>query len=149
MPLAETWNGTTWAMLTVPAPTGATTIQLTAVSCTSADACTAIGGYQTQTSGGGLPLAERWNGTAWTVQAVPIPASGTGFALTGVSCTSATACTTVGNGHRGGAKPTSMLAEAWNGTAWTIQPTPRASASHVLGARAVSCTYRCGWHWDR
>ncbi len=121
--IAETWNGTTWSAQTLPA--GAI-----AVSCSSADACTAVGGL----------TALRWDGTNWTVQTVPSPAGGSNFALSSVSCPSATSCTSVGNGHIGGAGFWSMLAVAWDGTDWTIQPTPQASSARSLFPRAVSCT---------
>jgi hypothetical protein len=121
--IAETWNGTTWSAQTLPA--GAI-----AVSCSAADACTAVGGL----------TALRWDGTNWTVQTVPSPAGGSNFALSSVSCPSATSCTAVGNGHIGGAGFWSMLAVAWDGTDWTIQPTPQASSARSLFPRAVSCT---------
>ena len=54
--MAERWNGTAWAMQSIPNPNGSG--QLNGVSCTSASACTAVGYY-----GGYVTLAERWNGT--------------------------------------------------------------------------------------
>jgi hypothetical protein len=121
--IAETWNGTTWSAQTLPA--GAY-----AVSCSAANACTAVGGL----------TALRWDGTNWTVQTVPSPAGGSSFGLISVSCSSATSCTAVGNGHIGGAGFWSMLAVAWDGTDWTIQPTPQASFARSLFPRSVSCT---------
>jgi hypothetical protein len=65
------------------------------VACTSANACTAVGAYNTSTNVP-LPLAERWNGSSWTVQPTPTPPNATASVLQAVSCTSATACTAVG-----------------------------------------------------
>src|SRR5207248_5648716 len=45
--LAEQWNGTSWTIKTTPAPAGATFATLNGVSCASATACTAVGGYST------------------------------------------------------------------------------------------------------
>ena len=68
---------------------------LSGVSCTSASACTAVGDY-TNTTGTRVTLAERWNGTSWTIQSTPNPTGAKGSSLSGVSCTSASACTAVG-----------------------------------------------------
>ena len=115
--LAESWNGTAWALRPGPALPG-TFGQLSGVSCTSAVACTAVGSYDNGT----LPLAESWNGTAWTLQQVPAPAGGFDPQLESVSCTSPSACTAVGNYESPGTL--NLLAERWNGTAWTVQATP-------------------------
>jgi hypothetical protein len=40
-----------------------------------------------------------------------------------VSCSAATACTAVGYVSNGLASSDRTLAEAWNGTTWTVQPT--------------------------
>ena len=72
---------------------------LQGVSCTSATACTAVGDYVNR-DGTQVTLAERWNGTSWTIQSTPNPTgaqyAGWTATLQGVSCTSATACTAVG-----------------------------------------------------
>jgi hypothetical protein len=128
--LAERWNGKAWAIQ----PTPPTIIGL-AVSCPSASACTAVGGGPTGR------LAERWNGKAWTVQHTPNPEpGGTGVSavLDGVSCTLASACTAVGFYRIGGVISQRTLAERWNGTTWTIQPTP--SFSDYSSLDGVSCT---------
>jgi hypothetical protein len=73
------------------------------------------------------PLAERWNGSNWSIQHMPNLATSPNIELTGISCTSATACVSVGyvpggscyavgnylNISAGSDWPT---AEAWNGT---------------------------------
>jgi hypothetical protein len=118
--LAESWNGTAWAIVPTPAPPGTAGV-LTGVSCASATACTAVGWYR-DSSNNALPLAESWNGTAWTVQPVPSPANGFSIVLNSVSCTSSSACTAVGSYTASGASV--ALAERWNGTAWTVQAMP-------------------------
>jgi hypothetical protein len=112
-------------------------------------------GSQTQYTPANTSLAERWNGTAWSVQTTPDakPPNILLFSstLSGVSCTTATGCTAVGywNGSScNNGKPTcncfqlpyctrhtETLAEAWNGTAWSSQPSPY-TYSNLL---AVSC----------
>jgi hypothetical protein len=52
--------------------------------------------------------------------------------LIGVACTSATGCTAVGYSSPNGANlvnhpSPATLAERWNGSTWSIQPTPQPS----------------------
>ncbi len=134
---AEAWNGSSWSVLPAPPPAGARRSFLNGVSCTSATACTAVGSYQTR-SGKHVTLAERWNGSTWSRQPTPNPASPPRSALAAVSCTSATACTAVGSSAVDNFGSNSRtLAERWNGTTWSIQPTPNGPAGNFL--TGVSC----------
>jgi len=67
---------------------------LLGVSCKSATSCTAVGYYVNDSTS--VTLAERWNGTSWTIQSTPNPTGGSLLQLNGVSCTSTVACTAVG-----------------------------------------------------
>src|SRR6266568_2577916 len=133
--LAEAWNGSSWSVMAALPPAGARRSFLNGVSCASATACTAVGSYQTR-SGRHVTLAERWNGTAWSVQATPNPASPPRSALAAVSCTSSSACTAVGS-STSKTGTTRTLAERWNGTAWSLQPTPNGPFGGFLAG--VSC----------
>jgi hypothetical protein len=135
--LAETWNGGEWTIDTTPNPIGATSSGLSEVSCTSATACMAVGHYS-NSAYPSLTLAEAWNGTTWAIE--PTPNDGPlGSEFTGVSCTSATACTAVGATTLS-ADSWATLAEAWNGTTWTIEPTPEPIGGLSGGLASVSCT---------
>jgi hypothetical protein len=119
---------------------GAGINELSAVSCTSGRACTAVGSHAASLSSNGFTLAERWNGTRWRIQPTKLPTGAKSAGLAGVSCPSATACTAVGS-TPGKTPDTSVsLAEAWNGTSWRVQviPNPQGSASSALFG--VSCT---------
>jgi hypothetical protein len=107
------------------------------VSCISATACTAVGSYH-NSAGGTAALAEAWNGTTWSIQATPKIKAAATSVLSAVSCTSARACTAVGHYTTAG-KVTVGLAEAWNGTTWSIQATPRTAGSTVTDLSGVSC----------
>jgi hypothetical protein len=134
--LAERWNGHRWRIQ--PTPSSNSRSDLNAVSCTSASACTAVGGELGGT--GPKPLAERWNGTSWKIQHVPVPAGWPGGYLTGVSCTSASSCTAVGVAASGpNSGPTGTIAERWNGRTWRIQPTPTANSTGDA-LNTISCT---------
>ncbi len=123
-----------WTVETTANP-GSHFNQLQGVSCTSATACTAVGFDGLNATGGNearSTLAERWNGTSWTVQPTPnTSGASSGIGLLSVSCVSATSCTAVGFAGE------KSLAEHWNGTRWFVQPTPAAPSYGLLG---VSCT---------
>ncbi len=136
--LAESWDGTRWALQQVPGPAGATGSKLLGVSCPAPTSCVAVGGYG-DSAGEGLTMAEAWDGSNWRVEATPNPAGDTGAGLAGVSCTSVASCTAVGDYDDSGGG-SQVLAERWNGQSWSIQPTPDpATASHA-GLASVSCT---------
>jgi hypothetical protein len=81
MPLALSWNGSTWAIQATPSPAGGAV--LSAVSCAAADRCTAAGS-----------LAEYWNGSRWTRQRTAQPLTRASFQA--ISCAAAHACAAVG-----------------------------------------------------
>lgn len=136
VPLAERWNGSTWAVQTAPAPTGATWSELLGVSCTTSTACAAAGLYES----GGVRhgFAEGWNGTEWTVQTTPDPAEAKSAEISAISCTSSTACTAVG--HYTTSTTSVTLAERWNGISWTVQSTPNPKEAKESALLGVSCT---------
>jgi hypothetical protein len=134
VPLAEHWNGTTWAIQAAPVPAGATFSFLAGVSCPSTRVCIAVGEYFLSGSVR-VALIERWNGSGWAIQPSPNPVGTRVTELFGVSCSAAVACTAVGHYVRQGASHT--LAERWNGTRWAIQSTPGGAIFGIL--RGVSC----------
>ena len=122
--LTEVWNGTTWTRYLTSNPIGTPFYTIKALSCASAVVCVAVGeAGKTAQDTDMRPLAERWNGSTWTVQRTPTPPGTAQSAFTGVSCASITACTAVGYSVNG-ANEGLALAEGWNGTSWTIQSTP-------------------------
>jgi len=120
----------TWSVQSIPAPTGATGNALSGVSCTTPTACVAVGDY-INSSGVELTMAERWNGTSWSI--LPTPSAASGSALAGVSCTTASACTAVG--YYVNASGVNMtLVERWNGTAWSTQSSADPTGGGVLSS---------------
>jgi hypothetical protein len=120
-PLVEQQSGGTWTIQTAPDPGQHGWLE--GVSCLSADDCTAFG-YYTTSSGDTQTLAEYWDGTSWTVQPTPNPTSTASFS--GGVCLAPDNCTAVGYYLKPGkTRPRSVtLAEHWDGTSWTVQPTP-------------------------
>ncbi len=121
--LAEEWNGSTWSILPTPnlgSPSG-----LSGVSCSSSEACTAVG------SSPNSPLAEVWDGSTWSIHSTPDPGASAGFG--GVSCTSASFCMAVGTSE------SLPMAEEWNGATWSIETVPVPSGTKLAMLGKVSC----------
>lgn len=118
--LAEAWNGATWSTQPTPNPAGASDVVLSAVSCSSASACTAVGSYTSVAYGSEFPLAESWNGSAWTIKPTPLLRGAEGPVLgrlSAVSCSSSTACIAVGDFKTNDGPK--LFDEVWNGSSWT------------------------------
>lgn len=144
VPFAESWNGTEWSAQSTPSPTGATMTRLQGVSCTSSTACTAAGYYKNST-GTEVPFAERWNGTAWSIQSMPEPSGTKDSYVYGVSCASSTTCTVAGVSLNTSSKDVTF-AESWNGTVWSVQATPNESGaenSYLTGGVSCSSATSC------
>jgi hypothetical protein len=134
--LIESWNGTRWSLVPSPQPGGDD--HLYGVSCTSATACVAVGSYYNTSRSLGETLIESWDGTRWSVVPSPnqvtSPDSGNGLAA--VSCASATMCMAVGT-YSPGSPVLKTLFESWDGTRWSIVPSPSPGSNPVLDS--ISC----------
>ncbi len=94
--------------------------ELNSVSCTAADACTAVGAI----ARGSIyyTLAQRWDGVSWVDEETSYQAD-----LYGVSCASVDQCLAIGNtGYNTGPGTGRyrLVAEAWNGAIWKETPAP-------------------------
>lgn len=136
--LADARHGSSWSVVASPNPVGSVDAEFSGVSCSAAAACTAVGDYFSA-SGTGQMLAERWNGTSWSIEAVPNPAGAASSTFAGVSCTTATSCIAVGS-FSNSAGQTLPLAESWNGTSWSVQDAPNSAVAVNGQFSAVSCT---------
>ena len=133
--LAEHWSGGNWSIVTTPNTT-AEINQLIGVACTNASDCWAVGD-EAPVAGDlpRLPLAEHWDGSAWSIVATPNTNS-TESTLGSVTCISSVDCWAVGIGG---------LAEHWDGSAWSIVATPGPTQSSELLSVACTSTSDC---WD-
>jgi hypothetical protein len=68
---SEEWNGKAWTIRAVPHPRGAVFASMNSVSCAADDACVAVGD-ESSSSNAEMPVAEAWNGKAWTIKTVPL-----------------------------------------------------------------------------
>ena len=117
---------------------------LSAVSCTSATACTAVGSGVTNFSS--PPPVLRWNGSGWSIERSAKPVTSMDWSFAGVSCPSATNCVAVGSLETTAGRSIA-LAERWDGSSWQVTPIPtpgRRSRSSELtavsGTSPTACT---------
>jgi hypothetical protein len=135
---SEVWNGKTWAIKNTPTPSGGRDAFLGGVSCVQKTACIAVGSYFNGKKT--VPLAERWNGKSWAVQAAAVP-HGSISELASVSCPTAkpiSGCIATGFVTKGGVGL--PLAEHWDGKTWkteATQPPPASGTQTTLSS--VSC----------
>jgi hypothetical protein len=142
-PLAETWNGASWTIQSVPLPAGGLGGNLDSVSCSSPTSCAAVGDYA-DSANTPQPLADRWNGTTFSSETVPLPAGATTSTFGAVACSPSPSdrCEAVGWNFLSGQGEIAMtLAEGWNGKAWSVQVTPIPNdASGGAYPMGVSCS---------
>jgi hypothetical protein len=136
--LAERWNGSVWAVQTLPKPTGARSYRMFGVSCASTTVCTAVGSYD-NSSKVVVTLAERWNGGHWAIQPTPAPSVATFSQFTGVSCPTPSACIAVGFYQTSDPGADVGFSETWNGSTWTIHTVPEPPDFERGELLGVSC----------
>jgi hypothetical protein len=132
--LIESWNGSTWSVMPSPSKPMAGNA-LAGVSCGSASACTAVGYYLSSASAS--TLAQSWNGTAWSITPSPNKAL-SADQLYGVSCVSANTCTAVGQYQPSSGIPRTLI-ESWNGSRWSIAPSPNRAPASSNVLNGVPC----------
>jgi hypothetical protein len=147
VPLAESYNGTTWTVQTTPTPEHSIEAQLSGVSCSATSACTAVGEYFNSTEKAYRALIERYNGTSWQLQESPSPVGKPApkeshWALRAVSCPTSGSCVAVGSYAESASGTKRLLGEEWNGSRWELAPPIDRTGTGVVSdeARGVSCS---------
>jgi hypothetical protein len=126
VPLADVWNGASWAVTPLPAKLpGVTT--LTGVACSAATACMAVGGT----------TALRWNGKSWTKARPPVP-KGAAATLRAVSCPASNRCVTIGD-YRNASGTTVPFAQIWNGKSWALRMMKTPAGGTVTHMNGLAC----------
>ncbi len=136
--LAERWSTTLsqWQQVTTPSPASAEESNLQGVSCGSS-ICLAVGADESSSLHVST-LAERWAGGHWSIVPTAHLIANPSGILWGVSCVDNTDCFAVGSYQkRHHHSDTRALIESWNGTAWSLMPSPDPHQSSVL--YGVSC----------
>jgi hypothetical protein len=135
-PLVETFNGTSFSGVAVTSPAGTTTAELNDIACSAANACTAVGFYETESPR--APLIFRYNGTTWATQSASLPAGATYSELSGVACPTASICHAVGD-YQDATGTFHALAQSWNGSAWSNKTVADPSGGQNASLAAISC----------
>ena len=125
--LIESWDGSSWSLVSSPSPSATQQNVLKGVSCTDANTCVAVGYYLD--APGVQTLILSWDGSTWSTVTSPNVASSVSDVLTSVSCVSATVCTAAGNYEDSGSS-WHALVETLNGGVWGIVPAPSPSSSY-------------------
>lgn len=136
--LIEHWDGTSWSV--VPSPTPSPTFNyLSAVTSLSAKNIWAVGDFNTNNDTSTKTLIEHWNGTRWKVIASPNSPLAVNQ-LTAVTAINAHDIWAVGYAQPSGASPINTLTEHWDGTRWSIVPSPSPSAfsNYLYGITAIA-----------
>jgi hypothetical protein len=133
-PFATGFSGSSWTEASTVVQSNAA---LKGVSCVSTTYCVSVG------STGSKPLAEVWNGFAWSapVAQPPVPGSWETAVLNGVLCLSTTWCMASGSLRRNesGVSYWRPFADIWNGSSWaTTTGVPWGGNSEAL-AYGISC----------
>ena len=138
--LTERWDGAHWRIEPSPNPAGSTETFLNAVTCTSSHACTAVG---SAISGGTtVPLAERWNGSHWSIERTPRPPKFKSGEFEGVSCPALNECIAVG-GFESASNVSSGFTERWNGSRWANAGVIRLGTQAFVDSVSCPSATRC------
>jgi hypothetical protein len=146
------WNGTTWSTVTVPSPNPSypAGANLNAITAVSPSDIWAVGSFY-NASFTISPFALHYNGTSWTVTILPQPAvtGPSSPVLHGVTAVASNNVWAVGENEEAAGLGLTTLIEHWNGSAWSIVPSPTPGAYPTLNAvaaRSASDVYAVGFN---
>lgn len=132
------WNGSSW--VSTPSSGPANNYAWTpSISCVSVKFCTEVGiDYQSPMSNPNGTSIYSWNGSTSFPVSSPSP-TGPDDALNGVSCVKTNFCMAVGSELTG----TATLIEAFNGSTWTVMPSPTPKGGGTLSSVSCAATNFC------
>ena len=133
--LIDSWNGSTWSIVSAASPPGTDASLLWSVTCVVATDCWAVGGQEPTGSQGPQILTEHWNGSTWSV--VPTPAVD-GY-LFSVTCSATADCWAVGDSVDGQGNPLNGIIEHWEGSQWSPVAAPSSGQTYDQ-LSSVTCT---------
>jgi hypothetical protein len=144
----------TWKIASSPnIGTGTYGNQLDAVAVVSASDVWAVG-FSPHPSGTPLyirrTLVEHWDGKTWSVIPSPNPAGATYVVLNGVAAISANDIWAVGHSGDPSSIPHQTLTEHWDGTGWSIIPSPspgtyNGNVLYAVAAVSTNDVWAVGW----
>jgi hypothetical protein len=135
----EHWNGTSWSVVPSPSTISMNGLDYAVGPITS---LAAINSKDIWASTNGSTLFEHWNGTQWNLVSAP-GVTNSNVTINSVAASSSTDVWAVGTSRAFGRHaPTLILIEHWNGSAWSIVPSPTLStpSGFLSGVTALSST---------
>ncbi|OGO31336.1 MAG: hypothetical protein A2136_06415, partial [Chloroflexi bacterium RBG_16_54_11] len=132
--LAEHWNGSQWSIVSAP-NAGVGDNIINGVSGTSSNDVWEVGYYWFGTEN--RTLIEHWDGAAWSIVASPNEFKRLN-ALNGVEALYPSDAWAVGAASSGQANDQTTLVLHWDGTSWTIIPSPSPGSGYMNELFAVS-----------
>src|SRR6266567_6410199 len=139
--LIEHWNGHKWSVVSSPNVVSQNNF-LNGVTAVSATDIWAVGFAETSFSEQTLTL--HWDGTSWSVVSSPNVAGSASDTLLAAAAVSSNDVWAVGPFISGSSVQT--LIEQWNGTSWSVVPSPNPSASqNILSAAAADPSSGQAW----
>lgn len=136
------WNGTAWSPVTLPLPANANSnTTLNAISADGPDDVWIVGSFLDSATGQNQTFSEHFNGAAWTVVPMPpVNSSNTSafFQFSGIKANSPNDVWAVGDSSVVDSSSSQTLIEHFNGTAWSIVPSPSPGSIAMLGGVTTS-----------
>jgi hypothetical protein len=136
--LIETFDAINWSIVPSPNTSASLDNDLAEVSCTSVSSCIAVGNASSPTHYL-QTLVETYDGTNWSIVSSPNTSPTQPQYLNGLTCQSTTFCVAVG-AYEIEPGLTQTLVLTYDGTNWTITPSPNSSPQEVNILGTVSCT---------
>jgi hypothetical protein len=134
-PLIFHWTGTAWQDTANPLLSAGGNNALNGVAALASNDVYAVG-YQTGPLEAVQTLVEHWNGANWSVMPSP-NANSTGNVLSGVSAGNPADIWAVGNQVAPNV-PVLTLTEHWNGSAWSVVPSPNPVTGNSLDQNVLT-----------
>lgn len=151
VPQALHWDGSAWQGIPVPTP-GLDIDELYSVSALAANDVWAVGDYDTAFAGQ-RPFIAHWDGTQWTESPNTAPPNVALSTLRSVKALAANDVWAVGSGIDSTSFQYKTLIEHWDGTHWSIVPSPNPVAmggnilSSVTGLSSGDA-WAVGYYYD-
>lgn len=137
--LTQHWDGDSWEIVASPNTDPLDENFLNGVTCASSSNCWAVG---VRTSGVNQTLIQHWDGSSWSI--TPSPNTDTELAnvLFSVACPSSSECWAAGY-HKAG-NPLQTLLLSWDGSSWSLAPSPNSAPGQTNTFRSVTCEKGAG-----
>lgn len=146
--LVEHWDGTQWSVVSSP-NVGAGDNEIIAIDAISANDIWGVGYYTNTSTGLRQNLTVHWDGTQWSLVASP-NALGYNllFGVSGVSANDVWAVGLACNGDCFNGSQVNSMTMHWNGTQWSLVPSPNANwETYIWDVSAISTNdvWAVGW----